>query len=239
MLSHASYGQTYGTTRSQCTPIQNFFSFVKSKTTILAEAKSRENILNLFHLPLSQQAFDQLTQLQQDLQQLTLNDNNDHWTCIQNSGRFTVAKAYRHLSGHRIIHQSYNWIWNCSCQNKHKVFAWLILIDRLSTRELLRRKNMELEDYTCVLCTSSAEESLFHLVIDCPFASTCWNWLGLQINPQVDLFQNLESFKRQLQVPFFTEITILMCWSIWQTRNGIIFNNKTTINSRCQKNLQD
>ena len=36
------------------------FSFVKSKTTILAEAKSRENILNLFHLPLSQQAFDHL-----------------------------------------------------------------------------------------------------------------------------------------------------------------------------------
>ena len=36
------------------------FSFMKSKTTILAEAKSRENILNLFHLPLSQQAFDHL-----------------------------------------------------------------------------------------------------------------------------------------------------------------------------------
>jgi len=59
-------------------PYAELFSFVKSKTTILAEAKSRENILNLFHLPLSQQAFDQLTQLQQDLQQLTLNDNNDH-----------------------------------------------------------------------------------------------------------------------------------------------------------------
>jgi len=50
--------------------------------------------------------------------------------------------------------------------------------------------------------------------------------LGLQINPQVNIFQNLESFRRQLQVPFFTEIIILICWSIWQSRNGIIFNNK-------------
>jgi hypothetical protein len=34
------------------------------------------------------------------------------------------------------------------------------------TRELLKRKNMELEDYSCVLCSSSTAESLFHLLID-------------------------------------------------------------------------
>ena len=118
--------------------------------------------------------------------------------------------------------QSHTPVWKCSCQNKHKVFSWLILIDRLSTRELLRRKNMKLEDYTCVLCTSQTEESLFHLPIDCPFASTCWNQLGLQIKPQMNLFQNLEIFRRQHHVPFYTEIIILMCWTIWQTRNGLI-----------------
>jgi len=93
---------------------------------------------------------------------------------------------------------------------------------------------MALEDHNCVLCTSSTEESLVHLLIDCPFASTCWNWLGLQINPQANIFQNLESFRRQLQVPFFTEI-ILMCWSIWETRNGIIFNNKQPSNQDAKR----
>jgi hypothetical protein len=134
-----------------------------------------------------------------------------------NSGRLTVAKAYKHLSGHRTIHPSFSWIWKCSCQNKHKVFAWLILRDR-STRELLKRKNMEFQDYTCVLCSRSTEETLFHLLIDCPFASTCWNRLGLQVTDQEDLYQYLESFGWQLHVPFFMEIIILMSWTIWQMR---------------------
>lgn len=106
------------------------------------------------------------------------------------------------------------------------MFAWLILMDRLSTRELLKRKNMELQDYDCVLCTSSTEETISHLLIKCPFASSCWNWIGLQVNDQLDLFQNLELFTRQLQVPFFMEVIILMCWTIWQARNGLIFDNR-------------
>lgn len=172
------------------------FSFARSKTTILAEAKSRDSILSLFHLPLSQQAFDQLNQLRSDLQQINLNEEADHWSCIWNTGKFSVPKAYKHLKGHRTIHHSYNWIWKCSCQYKHKVFAWLILKDRISTRELLRRKNMELQDYNCVLCSLSTEESLFHLLADCPFATACWNSIGLQVNHHLDLFQNLENFIR-------------------------------------------
>ena len=68
-------------------------------------------------------------------------------------------------------------------------------------------------------------------MVQCPFASTCWNWIGLQVSDQQDLFQNLESFRRQLQVPFYLEIIILMCWAIWHVRNGLIFNNRLpTIN---------
>lgn len=207
------------------------FSFAKSKSTILAEAVTMDNLLELFNLPLSQQAFQQLNQLQQDLQQLTINDQADSWTCMWNSGKFSVARAYKQLSGHRPIHKSFKWIWDNSCQNKHKVFAWLILMDKLSTGELLKRKNMELPDYTCVLCNSSTEETILHLLITCPFASTCWNWIGLQIHDQANLFQNLELFRRQLQVPFFMEILIIMCWTIWQARNGVIFDDKMpTIN---------
>jgi hypothetical protein len=81
--------------------------FSKSNTTILAEAKNR-NILDLFNLPLSQEALNQLGQLQQDLSLLGLNENNDIWTCIRNFGKFSVAKEYRQLSGHRMIHPSFN-----------------------------------------------------------------------------------------------------------------------------------
>jgi hypothetical protein len=67
----------------------------------------------------------------------------------------------------------------------------------LGTREL-RKKNMELEYYNCVLCDSSSDETLVHLLF---------------------------LLKNQLQVPFFVEIIIiLMCWTIWNSRNGLIFN---------------
>jgi hypothetical protein len=70
-------------------PMQEYpelYSFTKSKTVSLAKAKGFNNLLDLFHLPLSQQAFAQLAQLESDLQHLTLNEDPDHWSCIWNSG---------------------------------------------------------------------------------------------------------------------------------------------------------
>ena len=59
---------------------------------------------------------------------------------------------------------------------------------------------MELPDFNCVLCNDRVEESLSHLLLHCPFATACWNWLNVQVMHQSDAFQNLESFKSQLQV---------------------------------------
>ena len=73
-----------------------------------------------------------------------------------------------------------------------------------STRELLRRKNMDLLDYNCILCNGSTEESLLHLFLGCPFATQCWAWFNIQVDHNSDPFQNLQGFKEQLGVPFFT-----------------------------------
>ena len=82
---------------------------------------------------------------------------------------------------------------------------------------------MTLEDYNCPLCLDMTEETLFHLFIHCPFASQCWALIGIQINNSLDPFQMLQSFKDQLQVPFFMEIITLMCWTIWKARNDLVF----------------
>jgi hypothetical protein len=56
---------------------------------------------------------------------------------------------------------------------------------------------MHLPCYDCVLCQAATEETLFHLLLGCPFARECWIHLGLY----VDAFQ----------APFFKEILIIMC----------------------------
>ena len=93
---------------------------------------------------------------------------------------------------------------------------------RLSTRELLRRRNMVLQDYSCVLCPSTSDESLEHLFIHCNFARACWASIGLMVGNDGP-YITLEHFKQQLGVPFFMEIIILMSWCIWIQRNDLIF----------------
>ena len=72
---------------------------------------------------------------------------------------------------------------------------------------------MALPSYSCVCCNASVEESLAHLFLHCPFAQGCWSAIGLNVGI-LDPFIALESLRIQLNVPFFMEIIILMCWGI-------------------------
>ena len=101
-----------------------------------------------------------------------------------------------------MVHDAFKWLWKSACQNKHKVFFWFLLQDRLNTRDLLRRRNKDLPDYNYVCCPNSIQETLVHLVIHCPFAQNCWASSGLLVG-QDDPFVTLIQLKNQLQVPFF------------------------------------
>jgi len=92
-------------------------------------------------------------------------DENDTWTYIWGSGFFSCSRAYRHLEGHRDI--PFNWIRRSSCQLKHKNFIWLLLKDRFSTRDILRRRNMTLPDFNSVNCASLVVETREHLFLAC------------------------------------------------------------------------
>ena len=135
---------------------------------------------------------------------------------------FSSTKEYTHLTGHRLIHPIFHRLWASACQPKHKFFFWLLLHHRLSTRNILPRKNMQLPSFNCVCCPSNIEESLKHLFLQCNFAQSCWATLDLQVvthNP----FAAFGQFKLQLHVSFYMEIIIIMCWCIWMQHNDLIF----------------
>lgn len=91
----------------------------------------------MLNLPLSQVAFDQLLSLQQIMAGIALDDSNDVWTYIGGATRFKSSAAYRKLIGHQEIDPAFRWLWRSFCQPKYKVFCWLLLKDRLSTRNIL------------------------------------------------------------------------------------------------------
>jgi len=58
--------------------------------------------------------------------------------------------------------------------NRIKFFAWLILVDRLNTKSMLKRRNMLAEEeVNCVMCNPGEEEDIDHLFFSCPFAQQC------------------------------------------------------------------
>jgi len=106
-------------------------------------------------------------------------------------------------------------------------FAWLLIRDRLSTRNLLRRKNMYLEDYNYVLCHNGPEETCFHLFFECPFSSDCWNSININWNFNLEPLDMIIQARIDFNSHIFREIFITTCWVLWKARNGIIFDNQT------------
>jgi hypothetical protein len=96
---------------------------------------------------------------------IALDDSNDVWTYIGGATRFKSSTAYKKLIGHQEIDPAFRWLWRSFCQPKHKVFCWLLLKDRLSTRNILRRKHMALDSYNCEICSMMVEETAEHLFL--------------------------------------------------------------------------
>jgi hypothetical protein len=167
---------------SQNIPRQKFpelFSFVKNTKLTIEEAKEQDQFAGFFHLPISEQAYDQYLELQVVWEQIALSNAHDRWRYIWGSDNYFSQKAYRHFMGQTQVHPIYRHLWKSKCQSKHRVFYWLWLKNRLNTRDMLRRKNMELESYSCENCLWQREETLYHLFLRCNFAKACWNSIDI------------------------------------------------------------
>nr|TKW33543.1 hypothetical protein SEVIR_2G243800v2 [Setaria viridis] len=95
---------------------------------------------------------------------------------------------------------------------------------------------MDLPSYNCVLCQGNITEAIQHHLMRCPFSKLCWNLINLQISDDLSGYYNLA--QKSDGQPFFLEITVLMAWSIWITRNGIIFDNQDASIQRCTDNIR-
>jgi hypothetical protein len=113
-----------------------------------------------------------------------MTSKSNSWTYIWGTNQFLVHKAYKALIGHMASNPIFNRLWASKCQPKHKVFFWLFLHDKLNTRHKLRRRNMELESYTCENCILQSLETNYHLFLRCSFAERCWSSIGI-ITPRV------------------------------------------------------
>ncbi|WVZ88047.1 LOW QUALITY PROTEIN: hypothetical protein U9M48_034604, partial [Paspalum notatum var. saurae] len=96
--------------------------------------------------------------------------------------------------------------------------------DRLSTRELLKRKKHPSTFAPYALKVLKNQHYTFLFTADLQ-RNAGRAILNLQGDQESYLFQNLDSFKQHFSLPFFMEILIIMTRTIWTIRNNKIFKN--------------
>lgn len=111
-------------------------------------------------------------------------------------------------------------------KKKLKVFIWLVFRDQINSKNLFRRKRclVSNNDYTCNLCDHNCEETTYHLLFNCLFSISCWNYIGVQWDHSLDFF-NMIMVAKDLFRKFFMEILAILAWEIWKLRNNAIFRN--------------
>jgi len=87
------------------------YSFAKNKSISLRSALEVQGPDDLFHLPISAIALQQLTVLAQELASIQDSSDHDIWSYIWSSPFFPSSKAYKHLIGHRVVHAAFKWLW--------------------------------------------------------------------------------------------------------------------------------
>ena len=222
--------------------LPRLFSFARNQKISVADFLATTDLTEHFYLPLSEQAQQELSELQDVIQSIPVREEDkDQWHYIWGSSKYSSKSFCSHIYRDFQPPSPFLWIWKSRCSNKLRVFSWLLLMDRLNTRNLLKIKNFKTEgnNYNCVLCASHREESAMHLFFTCPFAAECWQLIGIQWHLGTPFFQMLEFAKQEFNFNFFMEIFIIAAWQIWKQRNGQIFERKPISINLWQRSFQE
>jgi hypothetical protein len=172
---------------------------------------------------------------------LSLEEDGWGWRPEQ-GGDFTVKSTYDLVSNliteRNLIHQyqvlGFKAIWKCMAPSKVSGFVWMVLHDRVPTREnLFQRQVIEANgDRSCVFCGDRAETTP-HLFIYCSVILQVWervfNWLGLTFMLPHSILSLLNhvvasSGRKRVKQGLVT-IWCAVMWTVWRHRNKIIFDN--------------
>jgi hypothetical protein len=168
------------------------YSFARNSSISVNEVLSAEDLDSLFWLPLSEEAFDELQSLQDVLMTQTFDEQTkDVWLYQWGNATYSSRKLYKLAFQNVPAHPIFAWLWKFKCTPRVKFFVWLVLVDRLNTKVMLKRRNLfdEEDNAHCVLCAEGMDEDLDHLFFECDFSKRCWEKIGIEWNNNISLYQ--------------------------------------------------
>jgi hypothetical protein len=202
------------------------FSYTKNEDVTVREFLTANQLSQNFTLPLSPQAIEEVRTLQRLAAHIDFsNDSHDTWTYDWGAATYTSSAYYKFCFRECTTHVSFLWLWKSKCTLKLKFFWWLVLVDRLNTRNMLRRRNYKINSsYNCLMCPSPPEETIEHMIFHCDFSRSCWNKLKMVWSQHGNRLDIIEHGRATWKDPLYMEVTIVASWSIWKERNNKLFN---------------
>jgi hypothetical protein len=177
----------------------------------------------------------------------SLSGEEDEWAwALEEDGMFSVKSTYEFLGTIFSPEPSFgeeelrvlNNIWKSPAPSKVIAFSWKLLRNRIPTRLNLVHRGIDVNggSVNCVHCLG-VEESELHLFLFCDFALGVWKaifrWLGIVIVIPPNLFILFDCFlaaagSKKVRKGFAL-IWHATVWSLWDSRNNIIFSNGAVI----------
>jgi hypothetical protein len=134
---------------------------------------------------------------------------------VWGTGLYSAARFYSFLFDGLPKDVTLEGIWRSKCLPKLKVFAWLLIMDKLNTRDMILRRHWRLESGpSCVLCEDNHLETRDHLFLYCPFAHASWSFLGIVWNQYCGIRQNIEAIGHHFTGSCFLETFVCAAWNI-------------------------
>ena len=200
-----------GLTQPLSSRYPRLYSYVLDRKASASEVYGLQDLLSLFYLPLSEQAYEEFQDLSAKMVLSPLSLDEDKWVYCWGS-QYSAAQYYKHIHQHYDTLPTYKWIWKSSCMLKFKFFAWLLLSDRLNTKDLLQRRHWHvIDDFSCVICVGNYHEDMMHLFFQCLFSQRIWTYLQIDWSSSTDLQTAVSSARVGFDKPFFMEVVILAC----------------------------
>jgi hypothetical protein len=209
-----------------CNKFARLFSFALEEDVSVKKFVELQEPGDHFLLPLTIEAHAELTQLRGCLDTETLHSlSPDIWSPVWGSDAYKPKDFYAHCFRNIQPPKCLGETWKSRCTMKHKVFAWLMLVDRLNTRDMLRRRHFNIGSvFSCLTCSSGMDETRNHLFFTCEFSAECWERLGVAWDTSRSADDMISDAKQTWNKPLFMEMMILGAWNIWKIRNRAYFD---------------
>lgn len=92
------------------------FSFASNTQVSVRDVINAEDLETLFSLPLSQEAFSELQQLQLYLQDVPYNASmGDQWSFIWSNATYTSSRLYKRVFSGWQAQPAFTWLWQSKC----------------------------------------------------------------------------------------------------------------------------